>query len=354
LGTHVPVPEESESVTQAVLEALFLRGGHRGAGRQLVLDLGIPQVAELHRRWERDVERERINRTRFAQRALKPEEVQRELEATDAVLGDPAAVREFVLAAAQRIGLPIARESKRDGIYRISLDSSVLATLPDVIRLSLAHRSPLATRQSPKPWLISFDSPTPEGAEYVGRNHRFVATLARFLFEEALSRPGSAAVSRCGALRTRAVEALTTILLLRVRYLVEQPQVRPLLSEEVLVVGFAEGGPRDAEWLEAGEALRLLAEAKPDANIPMAEKRELVERAVATLGDWEGTTGDWGLRHPIQRAIRERMARRASELTDAHKRIRQAVSLRVRGLEVKSQFPPDLLGLLVLQPLVLR
>jgi hypothetical protein len=42
-----------------------------------------------------DAERERINRTRFAQRALKPEEVQRELEATDAVLGDPAAVREF-------------------------------------------------------------------------------------------------------------------------------------------------------------------------------------------------------------------------------------------------------------------
>jgi hypothetical protein len=27
LGTHVPVPEESESVTEAVLEALFLRGG---------------------------------------------------------------------------------------------------------------------------------------------------------------------------------------------------------------------------------------------------------------------------------------------------------------------------------------
>jgi superfamily II DNA or RNA helicase len=346
LGTHVPVPEESESVTQAVLEALFLRGGHRRAGRQLVLDLGIPEVAELHRRWERDVERERINRTRFAQRALKLEEVQRELDATDAVLGDPTAVREFILAAAQRIGLPIAPD-RRQGVFRVTVTSEATATLPEAIRLAL----PAAKGGR---WLISFDSPTPEGAEYVGRNHRFVATLARFLFEEALSRPGNATVSRCGALRTRAVEALTTILLLRVRYLVEQPQVRPLLSEEVLVVGFAGGGPKDAEWLETGDALRLLAEARPDANIPTDEKRDLVQQALATLGDWEGTTGDWGLRHPIQRAIRDRVARRASELTDAHKRIRQAVSLRVRGLEVKPQFPPDLLGLLVLQPMVLR
>ena len=30
LGTHGPVPEESESVTQAVLQALFLRGGRPG------------------------------------------------------------------------------------------------------------------------------------------------------------------------------------------------------------------------------------------------------------------------------------------------------------------------------------
>lgn len=344
LGTHVPVPEESESVTQAVLEALFLRGRRRAAGPQLVLDLGVPEVAELHRRWERDVERERVNRTRFAQRALKPEEVQRELEATDAVLGDPAAVREFVLAAAQRIGLAVAPD-RRQGVFRVTVTPEATATLPEPIRLALP-----ATRGGR--WLISFDSPTPEGAEYVGRNHRFVATLARFLFEEALSRPGNASVSRCGAIRTRAVEALTTILLLRVRYLVEQPELRPLLSEEVLVLAFSEAGPADAIWLEPGDALRLLAEARPDANIPLAEKRELVERALASVGDWEETAGEWGKDHPLRGAIRDRLARRAKELTDAHKRIRQAVSLRVRGLEVRPQFPPDLLGILVLQPAV--
>jgi len=43
---------------------------------------------------------------------------------------------------------------------------------------------------------------TPEGAEYLGRNHRFVAALARFLVEEALTKHGQAIASRCGAIRT--------------------------------------------------------------------------------------------------------------------------------------------------------
>ncbi|HWP48585.1 MAG TPA: helicase-related protein [Candidatus Limnocylindrales bacterium] len=377
LGTYVPVPEEGESVMEAVLQALFLRERRR-TGTQLALDLGVPQVDKFHRRWERDAERERINRTRFAQRALKPEEVQRELEATDAVLGDPAAVREFVLAAAQRIGLAIQKDTKRPGVWRVPLSAEALATVPEPIRFVLTRHALLAACHSPKSWLVSFDSPTPEGAEYLGRNHRFVATLARFLFEEALVgahsewRTANRIVSRCGVIRTRSVGAhgcapgvhdhapgvhdraplLTTILLLRVRYLVEQPQLRPLLSEEVLVLAFSGADPADAEWLEPGDALELLAETKPDANIPLAEKRELVERALQGIGDWRAANGEWGTDHPLQSAIRDRVARRAAELTDAHKRIRQAVSLRVRGLEVKPQFPPDLLGILVLQPVV--
>ncbi|MCS6902613.1 MAG: SWF/SNF helicase family protein, partial [Polyangiaceae bacterium] len=78
LGTYVPVPEESESVMQAVLQALFLRKQAQHP-EQLELSLDMPNVTQLHHKWERDAERERISRTRFAQRALKPEEVQREL-----------------------------------------------------------------------------------------------------------------------------------------------------------------------------------------------------------------------------------------------------------------------------------
>lgn len=330
LGTHVPVPEESETVTQAVLNALFLRG-RREDNRQLALDFGLPEVEELHQRMQRNAERERINRTRFAQRALKPEEVRRELEATDAALGAPDAVREFVLAAAQRLGLSIEADRKRKDVFRLAVAETAIATLPEAVRFALSQTQA-------DHWLVSFVSPTPEGAEYLGRNHRFVAALARYLMEEALTKHGAATVSRCGVIRTRAVSTMTTVLLLRVRYLVEQPQRTPMLSEEALVNAYA-GLTDDApNWLEEDEALRLLAEARPDANAPMEEKRRLIETA---LSQWP----------TIETALRSRIETRAAELEQAHKRIRQSVSLRVRELAVKPQSPPDLLGILVLHPL---
>ncbi len=330
LGTHVPVPEESETVTEAVLNALFLRNRKVDADhRQLDLGFDVPQqVMSLHARWERDAERERINRTRFAQRALKPDEVRRELEATDAVLGDPNAVRDFVLNAAQRLGLSIARD-KRDGVFRVAVAPQAIATLPDAIRFELP------TPKSGQ-WLISFISPTPEGAEYLGRNHRFVAALARFLMEEALTKQSEARASRCGVIRTRSVARLTMLLLLRVRYLVEQPGRAPLLSEEVVVAGCESG---DERWLSDDEALRLLGEAKPDANVATPEKCQLIE---AALAQWPA----------LESGFTEGIKGRAAELEKSHKRVRQAVGLRVRELEVKPQLPPDLLGLLVLQPIV--
>jgi len=332
LGTHVPVPEESESVMQAVLNALFLRGGGADSRQmELPFDGDESPVPGFHRRWERDAEREKINRTRFAQRALKPNEVRRELAATDAVLGDPDAVRDFVLSAAQRLGLSIAR-TKQPDVFRVATGVNATAALPAAVSCAL----PAVKNEN---WLISFASPTPSGAEYLGRNHRFVAALARYLFEEAITRGSEAAASRCGVIKTRAVPDPTSILLLRCRYMVEQPgQAVPQLSEEVVVSGFTNGKGDKLTWLDDGQALRLLADAKPDANLPMPDKRELIEK---TLAHWPH----------MEKSLREQITARAAELERSHKRVRQAVSLRVRELSVKPQFPPDPLGVLVLQPM---
>ena len=335
LGTHVPVPEERETVAEALLNALFLRPspGPARESVQLAFDLGGAgeAVKALHRRWERDVERERVNRTRFAQRAIKPEEVRRELEEADDVLGDPEAVRRFVLDLGQRFGFGITPEKRAD-VFRVPVGPESRSTMPAPIRFALP---PGRTNR----WLISFMSPTPAGAEYLGRNHPFVAAAARFLMEQALEQ-GAAAASRCGVIRTRAVTALHVILLLRVRYLLEQPGRRPLLSEEVMVQGVS-GNPRRAgpDWLPAGDALRLLGEAIPDANVPSAEKRELIQSA---LESWPA----------LERSLGSLISDRAAVLRDSHRRVWQAVGRKVRGLDVVPQLPPDLLGVLVLQPVV--
>lgn len=330
LGTYVPVPEDSASVTEAVLNALFLRRGQEG--RQLTLDLGVPAVEALHRRWQHDAERERINRTRFAQRALKPEEVQRELAATDAVLGDPAAVREFVLTAAQRLGLPIQSDRRQADVFLIDLSEATLRRLPPMVQAALMPYLPAARRSVQ--WRVSFVSPTPAGAEYLGRNHRLVSTLARFLFEQALTDPRYAIAARCGVVRTKAVPVLTTLCLLRARYLLEQPARQPLLTEEVIVVGYQATG----QWLDPDQALPLLT-VHPDANVPLAEKQELIHDALA---QWSTLTGQ----------ITTHLETRARQLEQHHKRIRRAVGLRVRELALTPQLPPDLTGILVLQPMV--
>jgi superfamily II DNA or RNA helicase len=339
LGTHVPVPEESESVTQALLNALFLRAQPpvKSATNQLTFDFGEDdEVERFHEKWKAEAEREKINRTRFAQRALKPGEVQRELEETDAVLGDPNAVREFFIASAQRIGLVVGpvKKSKKDavrseGVMEVQTTSEMVSHLPDAIRLAIPNR--------PNGWKVSFDSPTPEGADYVGRNHPFISALARFLMEEAMTSGGKAIASRCGAIRTKTVKERTFLYLQRVRYLVEQPELSELLSEEVVVSGAIQGSDSETAWLTSEDSLNLLVNAKPDQNMKIEDKTRLAQIAIDhwTAHSEHVTAG---------------MLERATELEKSYKRIRQAVSMRVRQLKVVPQLPPDLLGVLVLEP----
>ncbi len=334
LGTHVPVPEESESVTEAVLNALFLRGGYQAGARQLAFDFAQNAVTDLHRRWERDAKRESINRTRFAQRALKPEQVQRELEAADSVLGDPDAVREFVLTAAQRLGLTIEREKRAANVYRLAVTGEATQMLPDPIRFALPQ-------QKNGLWRISFVSPTPEGAEYLGRNHPFVQALARYLFEAALVGHDPRPARRAGAIATRSVDEATTLYLLRLRYLLTLPQRSPLMLEEVRIVGLR----RDAPLMGHDECLALLGQAQPDANLDLAAKQRLAEEAIRRW-PWGGDSPDEGLR----RSLKDTFRKRAATLEKSHRAIRRSLQLRVRELSRDLQHAPDLLGVLVLLP----
>jgi superfamily II DNA or RNA helicase len=338
LGTHVPVPMETETVMEAVLKALFMRSS--SASSQLTLDLdllaSVPQVGYLQKAWQERADNERVSRTRFAQHALRPEEVERELRAADAVLGDPDTVRKFVLNAAQQLGLQIQPEAN-GGTYRIPLSAANETHVPqpvrDVIRASKAQGAF---------WRISFVSPTPKGAEYVGRNHPLVSEMARYLFEQAISSSSTSPAGRIGVIRTDAVSRLTTLLLLRVRYLMKVPQGPEQLAEEVRVMGYSGAIRREGiglQWLTTEQALQLLEQAQPRANLSLEEKRELVDFVLETIP-------------AVLQELQPHLLRRAEELEAAHKRIRQPLDLPIRGLTLAPQQPPDLLGLFILQPYV--
>ena len=318
LGISVPVPVGSETVMEAVLESLFFKG--RDASQLQLFE--AEDAARIGQLWDRAVERERESRTRFAQRAIKPAEVQRELEETDSVLGEPEAVRDFLAEACSRLGVNVRRE--RDG----TLSLASLERLPEQVRGTLPEKRGAR---------LAFRPPAPEGSVWVGRNHPFISSLAGYLLEQALAERPDAVASRCAVLRTGRVKRRTALLLLRCRYTLATPEAEDLLAEEVLPLAFAGSPATGIEWLEPAEAKGLLREASPEMNTTAAERHQALAEAL----EWYGSLGE---------DIRGILEERARALQEAHKRVREAAGVRRRGVRVARHLPPDLLGLMVLLP----
>ncbi|NOZ28511.1 MAG: DEAD/DEAH box helicase [Chloroflexi bacterium] len=319
LGVSVPVPVESESVVEAILRSLFLRSESTVARQLSLFELEGLDIEAVHKQWDEAMDRERVSRTRFAQHAIKPDEVAREMEETDAVLGNPDAIERFVRTACQRLGVPL--RPVRDGVWRLDTQQ-----LPNDLRDHLGDGGE---------WRITFQSPPPEGVTYVGRNHPLTAALAEYLLGQALD-PGNETppAARSAVIRTDAVTRRTTLLLLRLRYLLKTRQTTPNLAEECLVCGFS-GRPGKLEWLSESEALCLLSEAQPRANVSSAERVEWLTEALSWLED---LTPD----------INGLAEQRAKRLLEAHHRVRKIT--REGRLTVEPQLPAEVLGIYVLLP----
>ena len=322
LRIYVPVPRASERVMESVIQALMFRSGEREAVWQPSL-FEESVVKSFHLEWDRDAERERESRSRFAQRAIKPDEVRRELEETDKVLGDPEAVERFVKAACDRLGVPIRRKNEKVWVITTS-------RLPELVRSLLG--------EVPEEWQISFDMPAPEGATPVGRNHPLVAGLSEYFLEAALNADIEAPpAARCGVIRTDVVSRRTTLLVLRLRFLLEeQGRATPTLAEEAYVAAFR-GHPESTEWLSPEEGRALMAQARPRANVSPEERREFLEEAL-----------EWLSRPKLQESLSSILRERGRALEEAHRRVRRIT--REARLRVVPHEPPDVLGLYVLLP----
>jgi len=339
LGVHVPVPMNSETIMEAVLHSLFERST-RYDGQMALLDQTDDAgrlVQRVHEEWTAAADRERESRTRFAQRAIRPEEVQRALGETDAVLGSPDDVRRFLLQASQR--LPFGLAERAGGRYDLRPGD-----LPEAVRLRLGD--------VPTPWPITFRSPPPANLTYVGRNHPLVEGLAEHLMDLAFhpNTPSSSQgegwggdpAARCGVVRTPLVSRRTALFLLRLRYLHQTFEVsetaKVSLAEETLAWGLRGVHP-DVSELEPAEAQRLLDGQLDAVSVPPAERTEVLRETL----DW------WpSLQKPLAKMLAERAARLAQE----HGRLADMVGSAAKLMQIEPQSPPDLLGLVVLLPVI--
>jgi hypothetical protein len=328
LGVVVPLPDDDHTLTQALMQAVLLR---RDTGPQGQFDfMALPETRALDARWTDHAEREKKNRTVFAQRRLKPADVLPEWERMRAVLGAGDDVQRFVKQAMARLGAEPA--PRRAGGWNLSI-----AGLPKPLQQRLAGEGVSADLRA------DFQQPTAPDCRFVHRSHPLVATLADELLEralagEAVDGQNLATLGRTGVWASTAVDAITHIALLRLRHQINatrQGRSNVLLVEQALPVawqGRAEPRPEQGDellaWLQAPAAGNL-----PD-TVRSREIHNLLEALSARSAEIEA----------IADAEAERL------LAD-HRRVREAADARGR-YGVTALKPVDVVAAWVLLPVV--
>lgn len=332
LGVLVPMPEDKQRINQALIKAALMKRESRSSAQaQLGFDFEEAEalLAPLQTQWTDALEKAKANRTVFAQRRIRPDEVLPEWQKQQAALGSSADVQRFVQSACARLGAPL--EAARRQTHRLHTQH-----LPEALRQRLSDEGLVpegATRAAHTTLVLDF-------AE-LHRSHPLVSVLADHLLENALQSgddaPAAASITaRCAATITDAVDVVTTVVLLRLRHqlgYVRRRQPYQMMAEET--VALAVKGRSNPEWLSDDTTAQLL-ECVPTANLPREAMAREVAQALQFLAQ-----------HPQQ--LNALAQARAQTLLADHRRVREAAR-DVGQYSVAPCLPVDVMGVYVLLP----
>ena len=319
-GVTVPLPDERGPVTDALMASMMLR---RGTHQQLSLDLRLDDgTRAMEASWRDAEENEKKSRARFAQNAMRPQEIAPEWQKVRTLLGSPADARQFVERAMARFGVPL--EARK----------TVLLAHVDALEAGLRGR--LAEHALNGSVRLATAEPAPSGTALLTRTHPLTATLAEALVEASLDPEALAGlgIGRVGAWPTVAVRQVTRVALLRIRFklTVHARKERLLLAEEAALVAIQRG-----QVVAAGEAARELLNAPAMADLaPTARDRFIVGAGEELPSLLKGPIADF-------------VHSRAEELMADHARLRAASGTASR-VTVEAVLPPDVIGLFALMP----
>lgn len=315
----VPLPEDDARINQALVKAALMRREHhtQTTMQQTAFDFGEPErlLAPLQARWQDALDKAKANRTVFAQRRIRPDEVLPEWHKQQQTLGNQADVQRFLQSACVRLGSPL-ENTRRPHQARFTPQ-----------HLSEALRLRLADEGMASPQLVDLGE--------LHRSHPLVGLLAQHLLEDALTGEHPLA-ARSAATLTNDVEVATTLYLLRLRHQLSYVRRREpfqMMAEET--VALAVRGRMQPEWLADDQAARLI-ECTPSGNLPPEAVQREVSQALAFLSN--------------NTAQLEQLAQqRAHALLADHQRVREAAR-DVGQHQVKPCLPVDVIGVYVLLP----
>lgn len=318
LGVLVPMPEDKLRINQALVKAALMKRHNSHYTPDMFAD-AQEILVPLQTLWTDALEKAKLNRTKFAQRRIRPDEVLPEWQKQQIALGSSADVQRFVQSACARLNAPL--ESTRRQQFRLPTQH-----LPEALRQRLADEGLVPDIRKP---VLQLDF-----AE-LHRSHPLVTVLADHLIETALQGE-SAITARSAATITDAVDIVTTVYLLRIRHqlgYVRRRQPYQMMAEET--VALAVKGRSAPEWLN-DEATAGLLQCQPTGNLP----REAIHREVVqALGFLQA--------HPQR--LEALAHERARALLADHRRVREAAR-DVGQYSVAPCLPVDVIGVYVLLP----
>ena len=325
-GVSIALADDNRSVMDKVLKEVLLNPdkAQNRFSKQIRIDFGAsPELDDLDVEITNEIEaaREKAEKIRsiFAHESIMPDEVKKDLHEVDEAIGDVATLEAFVLAAAKLLG---ANFDKTQGGYifkKLNMDDWMASALGQGDKIH-----------------ISFQSPTPQGFRYIGRNHRFVEQLCHRIIVNSLDkeRKGNKA-ARASVFRTDAVNTQTTLIQFRVRNVIrEVSKQHEMVSEEMFLWGYEQ----TADGIHALDIdqCKTLLHTSSALDISTERQEIIFEKELQHFEEL----------HPDFIAV---VAKRSDELVNAHTRFAKYIGAK-RFEAVTPVLPPDILGVYVLIP----
>lgn len=328
-GVRVPLPDDSGSLTRALMSAVLLRAQDHG---QMTFDFGESEEArKVEAAWLNASENEKRSRTIFAQSTLKPDEVAKEWDAMQSALGGYEETERFVGHAMKRLNAALTPLSPSG--YRAPVHLA-----PEAFRERFVAES-LIEDSTNKPIRIGFSARPPSGCISVHRAHPLPGVLAETFLERALDefapRDDLAALPRTGAWECSCVNEVTWLAVLRIRYKLDaRGRLGPMFSmaEEAAAIAFsALSGTR----LLVGDDAFSLLDHEGETLVERIRLSE-IERGLAALPS-------------LSTGLNSYAAERAGMLADDHVRVRRALGSQAQ-VHVEAITPVDVIGFYTLMP----
>jgi hypothetical protein len=256
----------------------------------------------------------------FAHSSIDEKEIKKQLEEVDEVIGNMGTVENFIKASIIHLGGKIDRDGTGYLLHAFNL--------PDHIKAAIGVKDKMR---------ISFESPTPEGYRYIGRNHRFVELLCQFMVALAFEkRDHFKKVARASVMQTEAVKIKTTIIQFRVRNLIRESGTgNDFVAEEMYLWGY-EGSGNNARFLPYDEAKKLLLTSVASGNLSSErQENELIN--------------ELGIFKKLEKEFDKLAEARAENLVKAHSHFKKLIGGK-KFEKVMPVLPPDIMGVYILIP----